>query len=208
VSTPGDVDSALRHYIVAGIVTSNLCHLFSVLVLYRLLTVSVGSQQLHRVAFVGAVLHVITPASLFLSAPYTEALFSLLNLTGMLHYARSRTIAHDALPSIWEDACKLSSGMLFALATLMRSNGLLSGLVLLYDVARYLPRVISMRLTVHDVRRIIVTCVSGSLVALAFVWPQCLAYAEFCSLDGEPAGRPWCKRGIPSIYSWVQSHYW
>ncbi|KAF2830604.1 GPI mannosyltransferase 2 [Ophiobolus disseminans] len=208
VGTSVDADPQLQRCIVAGIAVSNFCHFLSVLVLYRLLTISLRSPQRYQIAYVGAVLHVLTPASLFLSAPYAEALFSLLNLTGMLHYAQSRTIAQDALPNIWEDAYKLSAGVLFGLATLMRSNGLLSGFVLLYDVARYLPEVVSMRLTAHDLRRIIVTCVSGSFVALGFVWPQYLAYAEFCAPNREPQGRLWCMSTVPSIYSWVQSHYW
>jgi phosphatidylinositol glycan class V len=203
-----NVEPDLRQYLLAGVAVSNLCHFLSVLVLYRLLTVSLGSRQRYQIAFVGAVLHVLSPASLFLSAPYAEAPFSLLNLTGMLHYALSKEKARDGVPSAREDAYKLSSGIFFGAATLMRSNGLLSGLVLLYDVARYLPQLVSMRLTAHDVRRIIVTCVAGGFVALGFVWPQYLAYAEFCTVDDGLESRPWCTRSLPSIYSWVQSHYW
>jgi len=193
---------------VAGVLSSTLCHLLSVFVLYRLLVIILDSQHRHQVAFVGAILHALSPASLFLSAPYAEALFSLLNLAGMLHYAQSRSMARTEPPSIWEDAYKLSSGLCFGAATLMRSTGLLSGLVLLFDVARYGPRVVSMRLAVHDVRRIIVTSVAGSFVALGFIWPQSLAYAEFCTSGNNLETRPWCTRTVPSIYSWVQSHYW
>jgi phosphatidylinositol glycan class V len=198
----------LRRYIVAGIVTSNVCHLLSVIALYQLLAVTVESRQRHRIAFVGATLHVMTSASLFLSAPYTEAPFSLLNLTGMLLYAQSRAIARTQPSSVREDAYKLASGIVFAFATLMRSNGLLSGLILLYDAATYLPRVVSMQLTMHDVRRIVITCMSGVIVALGYAWPQYLAYTEFCTGDRAVDAPLWCKKTIPSIYSWVQSHYW
>lgn len=153
-------------------------------------------------------LHVVTPASLVLSAPYAEALFSLLNLTGMLLYAQSKPKAEGQPPSLQEDALKLGSGILFAVATMMRSNGLLSGLILLYDVARYLPRIVSMQLTVHDMRRIVVTSVAGCFIALGFVFPQYLAYEEFCTGSSNSETALWCKRTIPSVYSWVQSHYW
>jgi phosphatidylinositol glycan class V len=166
-----------------------------------------GRQQ-SRIPFVASVLHILTPASLFLSAPYTESMFSFLNLTGMLCYAESRSAARSSPISFQEVVYRFSSGLMFAAATTIRSNGLLSGLVLLYDVARYLPQLVSMRLTVHDVRRIIVTCVAGGFVALGFVWPQYLAYAEFCTVDDGLESRPWCTRSLPSIYSWVQSHYW
>jgi phosphatidylinositol glycan class V len=194
---------------VAGIVTSNFCHLLSVIVLYRLLTITVSSAQRHRISFVATVLHILTPASLFLSAPYTEALFSLLNFTGMLLYAQSKAQAQaQARCSAQQDVYKLGSGVFFASATLVRSNGLLSGLILLYDVMGYLPSVLSRRLTVHDARRIIVTCMAGGFTAFGFVWPQYIAYTKFCSGDRNSDGPPWCTKSIPSIYSWVQSHYW
>jgi phosphatidylinositol glycan class V len=208
VNSAGDSKFELRQYIVTGIVLSNVCHLLSVFALYQLLAITVGSGQRHHIAFIGAALHIMTSASLFLSAPYTEAPFSLLNLTGMLLYAQSRLTARTQHPSILEDIYTLGSGICFASATLMRSNGLLSGLVLLYDVARYVPRVVSMQLTVHDIRRITVTCMAGGIIALGFVWPQYLAYTQFCSGVHEYGSPPWCMRSIPSIYSWVQSHYW
>ncbi|KAH8730862.1 GPI mannosyltransferase 2 [Phaeosphaeriaceae sp. PMI808] len=200
-----EIDS--RQYIVAGAIISNVCHLLSVLVLYHLLILTSGSQR-HQISFVGSVLHIMTPASLFYSAPYAEAMFSLLHLSGMLLYVQSKVRAQTQRPSVQEDACRLGSGILFASATLMRSNGLLSGLILLYDLGRYLPRVISMRLTMHDMRRILVTSVAGSFIALGFFGPQYLAYTKFCFQDANSGGALWCKNSIPSIYSWVQSHYW
>jgi phosphatidylinositol glycan class V len=208
VNLTGIPEFGLWRYIVAGIVLSNACHLLSVLVLYQLLTITVGSGLRHQIAFIGAILHVMTSASLFLCAPYTEAPFSLLNLAGMLLYVQSRALARTRPCSAREDAYKLGSGIAFAFGTLMRSNGLLSGLILLYDVARYLPRVVSMQITAHDVRRVAVTCMSGVMVALGYAWPQYLAYTEFCTGDGALDGPPWCNKNVPSIYSWVQSHYW
>lgn len=213
VDTPMDLSSSfetgLQQYIAAGMVISNVCHLLSVIVLYRLLTITVGSQQRQQTPFVAAILHILTPASLFLSAPYAEALFSLLNFTGMLLYVQSRAQARaQAHCSVQEDIYKLGSGIFFASATLTRSNGLLSGLIFLYDVVRYLLCIISMRLTIHDARRIFVTCVAGGTVALGYLWPQYLAYTEFCSGDRSYDSPSWCKRTLPSIYSWVQSHYW
>lgn len=178
------------------------------LVLYRLLTLVTGEgRQQSRVPFIASVLHILTPAALFLSAPYAEALFSLLNLTGMLCYAESKAATNSYSINIQQVAYKLSSGLLFAVATTIRSNGLLSGLILLYDIAQYLPRLLSMQLSVHDVCQIVVTCVSGLFIAIGFTGPQYLAYLDFCNTS-EFAPRPWCENSIPSIYSWVQSHYW
>lgn len=172
------------------------------------MTLLTGAGRQHsRIPYVASVLHILTPASLFLSAPYTESLFSFLNLAGMLCYAESRSAASSSPISFQEIAYKFSSGLMFAAATTIRSNGLLSGLVLLYDVSRYAPPLLSTRLSVHDMFRIVVTCASGSLIALGFVVPQYLAYLSFCSISNS-AARPWCEKSVPSIYSWVQSHYW
>lgn len=208
MSIVGLTEANAQHFVLTGVVFSTLCHLLSVLVLYRLLLASLESKHKHQVAFIGAALHTLSPASLFLSAPYAEALFSLLNLTGMLLYAQSRSLAEPEFPTVREDLYKMGSGICFGAATLMRSNGLLSGLVLLFDVARYVPSIVSMRLAVHDVRRIIVTSVAGSFVAAGFIWPQYLAYVEFCTSGDDHKTRSWCTRRIPSIYTWVQSHYW
>jgi phosphatidylinositol glycan class V len=43
------------------------------------------------------------------------------------------------------------------------------------------------------------------LVGIGFAAPQVVAYIEYCT-GGK--SRPWCTRLIPSIYSWVQDHYW
>jgi phosphatidylinositol glycan class V len=135
-------------------------------------------------------------------------MFSFLNFTGMFLYAHSRSTAEGRGPSALEDVCKLGSGLFFAFAALMRSNGLLSGSILLYDVARYVPRVTSAQLSMFDIRRIIVSCLAGVLVALGFVGPQYVAYKEFCYQERDIETRPWCEKSLPSIYSWVQSHYW
>ncbi|KAF3037775.1 ER membrane glycoprotein subunit of the GPI transamidase complex-like protein [Didymella heteroderae] len=207
-SISGTAERSTQYHIVAGIIVSTTCHLLSVFVLYRLMTLLAGPRrQQSRIPFVASVLHILTPASLFLSAPYTESLFSLFNLAGMLCYAESRSAATSSTVSFQEVVYKLGSGLLFAMATTIRSNGLLSGLILLYDVARYVPKLLSIRLGTHDMFRIIATCASGILIALGFFGPQYLAYLDFCSTSHSTA-RPWCEKSVPSIYSWVQSHYW
>jgi phosphatidylinositol glycan class V len=135
-------------------------------------------------------------------------MFSLLNFAGMLLYAQSQTMADTGITSMQEDLQKLGSGVCFAAATLMRSNGLLSGTIFLYNIANYLPLVMSAQLSIHEVRRVTVTCVAGCLIALAFLGPQYLAYAEFCNQGSGTGTRPWCDKTFPSVYSWVQSHYW
>jgi GPI mannosyltransferase 2 len=207
VDTCRTADPPFKAYIVAGVIVSNVSHYLSVFVLRELLTIVLQSRQQRRIALVAAILHVFTPASLFYSAPYAEAMFCCLNLMGMVLYAKSHAAAKAGSSTFREDGYKLSSGIIFAYATLLRSNGLLNGLIYLYDIARYLPLLMAGQLNGRDVRRILVICMAGISVALGFFGPQYLAYTEFCG-DGRNPPRPWCEKRVPSIYSWVQSHYW
>jgi phosphatidylinositol glycan class V len=210
VGLSGSSEPSLRYHIWAGIVISNVCHLISVLVLFRLLNIALGPKQNARVPFIASVLHILSPAALFLSSPYTEALFSALNFAGMLHYVLARSTENSMRAwTIAQDVYILSSGVLFASATLVRGNGLLSGLIYAYDVASFVPRISTLQLTQHEFRRLVVTCVAGMMIAIAFAGPQYLAYQEYCVTNNSSTGvRPWCDGRIPSIYTWVQSHYW
>jgi phosphatidylinositol glycan class V len=206
----GNSNPSLQYYIWTGIAVSNICHLVSVLVLFRLLNVALGPKQNSRVPFIASVLHIMSPAALFLSSPYTEALFSALNFTGMLHYVRAKSTENSRRAwNITQDAYMLSSGVLFALATLARGNGLLSGVIYLYDVASFLPRILTLQLNRHEFRSLVITCIAGLILAMGYLGPQYLAYQEYCVRNNTSSGvRPWCNGTVPSIYTWVQSHYW
>ncbi|KAF2188463.1 glycosyltransferase family 76 protein [Zopfia rhizophila CBS 207.26] len=200
---------SLKQCIWAGIAISYTCHLISVLVLFRFFTILLGREQNGRVPFIASVLHIMSPASLFLCSPCAEAVFSAANFTGMLHYALARTSGKGGIRTVRQDAYMVSSGVLFASATLVRSNGLLSGLIYLYDVVASLPCIFTLQLDRQELRRIFFTCVAGCLVAIGFVGPQYLAYEEYCATtSSESKSRPWCEKTIPSIYTWVQNHYW
>ncbi|KAK0665041.1 GPI mannosyltransferase 2 [Lasiodiplodia hormozganensis] len=187
----------------SGVILSNVSHLLSVLVLYQLATLLFPGPSLRKTAFLTAILHVLSPAGLFLSAPYGEALFSLLNFSGMLcyAYARVRLNGHAAY-----FLCMLASGLCFGLATMVRSNGLLSGLILLYDVFRSLPGLLGPNRAIVDTFvRLTGTILAGFMVASGLIIPQLVAYQQYCTLDHT---RPWCAKLPPSIYTWVQHHYW
>ncbi|KAL6708979.1 ER membrane glycoprotein subunit of the GPI transamidase complex-like protein [Coniothyrium glycines] len=197
----------LQCYVVAGIVISNLCHLCSAFILYHLVILIVERPERHQIALVASVLHILTPAALFLAAPYAEALFSLLNFGGILMYAQSKLHEPSRTQTLVKDALKLCSGLCFATACLIRSNGLLSGLIFLFDLVGQLASLKPASWNAQSCRRAVVTCTAGTLVLLGFIAPQYLAYLEFCVGDPHSV-RPWCKKALPSIYSWVQSHYW
>ncbi|KAL1965050.1 hypothetical protein VTN77DRAFT_6110 [Rasamsonia byssochlamydoides] len=186
---------------------SHLSHFLSVLSLYALTKTIFGAETNAQRAFclVSAALHIISPAGAFLSAPYGESLFSFLNLTGFCLYL-SAVFDEDTGRRISRDVKFLAAAVLFALATTVRSNGILSGCLFAYDAALGVARVITRGFSLEVMHRLFVVVLGGSIVALGMVGPQYVAFMAYCT--NSDLSRPWCKQLIPSIYGWVQAHYW
>lgn len=187
-----------------GVVFSNICHLLSVLVLYQL-----GSHIWRdtRWALVAALLHVLSPAGLFLSAPYAESPFSLLSFSGWLLLAKSCSSSPTS-----RDALTIAAGATFGIATYFRTNGLLNGVPFAFDFLLTLYNLVEdldPRKTPAYFWRLVVLGISGVAVAAGSVVPQVLAYQIYCvGGSGSSELRPWCAGFVPSIYNHVQRHYW
>lgn len=155
-----------------------------------------------------ASLHIISPAGVFLSAPYAESSFSFLNLSGLFLYAKAM-LNHDKGRERQRDCVLLLCGVLFGIATTFRGNGLLSGLLLLWDALACGTRILRFTDVASNIRHLLTVSMSGLLMACIAAVPQYLAYDEYCirgSLDSDK--RPWCSNWPPSIYTWVQRQYW
>lgn len=158
----------------------------------------------------------LSPAGLFLSAPYAESPFALLSFAGWLLLVSScqRT-------SAWRtDALTLLSGLVFGLATVFRTNGLLNGAPFAFEFLATLYHLVEdldYAKTPAYLRRLVVLGLSGLLVAAGSVVPQFLAWRVYCaspqatdttSALGIVARPSWCGNLIPSIYDHVQYKYW
>ncbi|KNG88158.1 GPI mannosyltransferase 2 [Aspergillus nomiae NRRL 13137] len=190
-----------------GIVLSHMAHFLSVLVLYRLSINVFGQDTATRrlTCFLSATLHIICPAGAFLSAPYAESLFSFLNMSGFYIYSSS-FLDDNVGRTVISNVKLLIASVLFAAATTVRSNGILSGCLLAYDAVLLLRRTLFHGPMKRACLRLCVTVVGGCIVAAGMIFSQALAYADFC-LDVQTS-RPWCGKLIPSIYPWVQRQYW
>jgi phosphatidylinositol glycan class V len=178
-----------------AIVVSHVSHLVTVLALYHL-TLRLSRDV--RVALVASLLHIVSPAGLFLSAPYAESPFACLTMLAHLLAINS----FDA--TLKADLSLIGAGVLYGISTLFRSNGLISGLLFaVAAVSAFLSFVTQGRAV--DVRRLIAAIIGGVCVAAGSGVPQYYAWQTYCSL-GSP--RPWCSRLIPSIYTFVQEAYW
>lgn len=184
------------------------------LVLHRLVATLIAQPGDGELAFITAALHILSPAGPFLSAPYGESLFSLLNFVGLLFYGQGMENRLNSLSSRFRQRFRqscytLAAGFLFGLATTVRSNGLLSGSLFAYDIISELRSLPSSLTDLTKLQRLATTVLAGLLVSVGLVIPQWLAYAEYCLRPTTHVdARPWCGRTLPSIYTWVQEHYW
>jgi phosphatidylinositol glycan class V len=197
-----------------GVVTTNVCHLLSTFVLFRLASL-LDSTQLHnkRVAFVTSILHILSPAGVFLLAPYSEAPFAFLNFLASYFYAKAILERSRQNSRIWSDIYILAAGFLFGLATMVRSNGLFAGIIFACDAAIWIvSSVVTVKQVAFTNYRLLPslwsTILAGSMVGAGFAIPQITAYREFC-MGGLPSDQPpWCTAMPPSITTYIQSKYW
>jgi GPI mannosyltransferase 2 len=186
-------------------VTANACHLLAVHSLYHLAQeLSPRSQGGNRIAFLTATLHILSPAGLFLSAPYSESLFACLNIFGMLSYVHATKLSNA--PS--SDLGLLLAGLAFGAASTVRGNGILSGAIFAVDGVNLLLSFANRQPTLYDLRRLVILGIASLFVITGFVLPQVIAYREYCTGTKTGEAREWCHRFLPSISSWVQDYYW
>ncbi|KAI5946760.1 GPI mannosyltransferase 2 [Manis javanica] len=206
-----------------GLLNLRSCLLISVALLNSLFSVlaavalhDLGCLVLHcpRQAFYGALLFCLSPANIFLAAGYSEALFALLTFSAMGQLERGRS---------W------TSALLFALATGVRSNGLVSVGFLVHSQCQGF---FSSVMVLNPLRQLLKLMGSVFLsvitLGLPFALFQYYAYTRFCLPDSahpipkpllqlaldkgyriaEGNEPPWCSWKIPLIYSYIQDVYW
>ncbi|MCJ1391525.1 ER membrane glycoprotein subunit of the GPI transamidase complex-like protein [Xylographa bjoerkii] len=198
----GDVEA------LAGIAVAHVAHLISVLVLYSLSKLMFNSDpKASQIAVLSASLHIFSPAGIFLSAPYAESLFCLLQFCGYYYFVRGHDDGnkHQDLTSGLDT---LVSGLLLGLATAIRSNGLLSGVLFAYTATISGMALISTWRSRIALQEFVTSVFGGVFVALGAILPQYVAYRDYCTGPLGLESRPWCQLSVPSIYAWIQSHYW
>jgi phosphatidylinositol glycan class V len=189
---------------IVAICIAHTAHLLSVLTLFGLTRAIFPSSSTSGLALTAGLLHILSPAGLFLSAPYAESSCAFLSFLGCLLFTKSR--ASSGTASFAQDILLVLSGVVFGAATTLRSNAILNGLLLLEEALRTL-HALTHDLHVTKLRRLISAGLSGLCVGVGFMLPQYIAYVEYCTASGTQP-RQWCDRPLPSIYIFVQDHYW
>ncbi|KAF5096767.1 hypothetical protein D0Z00_002665 [Geotrichum galactomycetum] len=240
------MDNAYEKYTLGAIFTSTASHYIGCILFYYLTMLvypslsssmagsasGAGSRlamkSLDLFARKSAMLYVITPAGVFMSAGYAEPLFACLSFLGLILRALNR-------PTL--------AGFIFGLSCLIRSNGLFWGFLYLYDLACFFfpslavtavagaaPQPATQKRksgkqkasnttkqkgknqqqqdSFWELLRILV---GGGFIALGFFSVQFYAYRVYCTgTSFNPFARKpeWCAYRLPLIYSYIQSRYW
>ncbi len=183
-SSMDSIGCSLSRYAIAAGVVNILLRMVSVMLLYKL------SQNflLQKKSLLAALLHIISPAGIFLLAAYAETSFAVLSFLGMICFEQGYV---ELAGGVWGIACTF------------RSNGILWGLFFMYDIFdRSLIDHGVIKFVTKTWKKAIRLSIGGVLVLCGFLSSQVAAYYRYCP------GRPWCLFPFPSIYSFVQSHYW
>eukprot|EP00052_Salpingoeca_macrocollata_P023095 m.202430 g.202430 ORF g.202430 m.202430 type:complete len:423 (+) comp21955_c1_seq3:2269-3537(+) len=180
--------------LVAGVLLSNLSFILSCVVLHALL---IQMEADRSIVLLASLLYTINPASIFMSACYSESIFALCTFAGVLCFLKKK--------------CFLGC-LCFMLAATARANGILLAAFplvnMLVRVARS-PRAASFSLYLS-------AAVEGAaqiaVVAVPMVVFQAGAHNAFCRGGSDPTPDTempsWCRSSLPLIYPYVQSKYW
>lgn len=209
--------SELNCALIAGVFLNSILSSLASIYLYKLTFVVFHSEIF---AYTSALLFCINPASIFFSALYSEALFSLMTFSGL-----------------WtlESGQYWVSLSLLGLSAAVRSNGvLLLGFLIhailkqhvinRYQITLYSPTA-RLILCIKTVMKMILSML---LFMIPFIMYQIYCYVLFCTsilpepdipeivvdyvtrndlkVPSEPT--KWCFRNIPLAYTYVQSRYW
>lgn len=193
----------------AGIIVCHISSYISTLLIWAVShrVVAAQDKSTAAISFLAAVLYIVSPAGIFLSAPYTESPFAVLNMSAYLAFFEGRAcFSRDR--SIAGAFFTVSAGVFAALGTIMRSNGILSGGLFAWDAALSAAMLLKSHYTLPDLIRLGSLGLAGVITGLGALLPQYLAYVEYCTPGEGIEVRSWCKDTIPSIFTFVQSHYW
>ena len=131
------------------------------------------------------------------------------NFAGILCYVKARQAAQEQqnIRAARSASWTIISGIVFGFATMIRSNGLFNGLMFAWDTVECLPGFIDVlkRRCWPELLQLTSSLIAGSFIVIGYALPQLVAYVEYCTAGNH---RLWCNNLVPSIYSFVQAHYW
>jgi phosphatidylinositol glycan class V len=181
--------------LLSGFVISNLAFVMCSIVVYNMSRLALRNESL---AFRSAMLFVFSPANPFFFSLYTESIFALFSFSGM-YFA-----VYEPQERGRKTFLNLLAAVLFALATSVRSNGVILAGFLLYPAFHRLFwqwKEGNYARAAYEILEAMVCTIICIAPLIAYLYS---AYMRFC-ID---FARPWCTDSLPNIYSFVQNFYW
>lgn len=179
--------------VLSGIAISLLSFIFSIILLYSL-TVEIFKST--RLAFLSCVMLILSPASIFLTAVYSESLFLMLSLAGMLCFVKEFHFA---------------ASLFFALSSFTRANGVFHSGFFLYHsfVVLISPNSCGVFSRISRIS----TQLFNFLIALSgFGIFQWYCYNSIChsGINISDEAMYWCNNPpfLGLLYTFVQKEYW
>lgn len=185
-----------------SVLWTNLFHLLSCVSMYYLALatfakISMFRQRKRAIALAASLAYVVSPAGIFLTAPYSESLCNLLVVTGL--WLRELALAKNTVGASFGNVRLVVlytfSGTLVAIAFGVRANSVLFGLFYLFDLQNAWRN--------HHIQDCVWTIVAGGQIFAAIVVAVWYPYSVFCPERGQ-----WCTWWVPSLFSYAQSTYW
>ena len=165
------------------------------------------STKHSRIATVAALLYILSPAGVFISAPYAESIFAFRTFLGLYLLIVGIPLFADR-HKLAQSVNKLFAGLILGRATITRSNGVLAGLFYAVDALELGLKLVQDGLNPSYLIELASIIGGGLLVGWGLVSPQLEAYQQYCIQVPVEERRQWCQRLLPSIFTFAQSHYW
>eukprot|EP01125_Pyxidicula_operculata_P010947 TRINITY_DN3593_c0_g1_i1.p1 TRINITY_DN3593_c0_g1~~TRINITY_DN3593_c0_g1_i1.p1 ORF type:complete len:436 (-),score=-8.78 TRINITY_DN3593_c0_g1_i1:29-1336(-) len=179
--------------LISGVLVSNLCFIGAAVALYRL-TINIFHDR--RFASLTTTLFCFNPASIFMSAIYSESLFAF-SIFSALWILSGRHPWKTYIASIF-----------FAISAATRSNGVICAAFIAYY---YLGQIIQeFQSNRKRLSNIVGYLANTFFCTFIIVLPQIIYYSYTYNLycvNFEPI-RPWCNEYPPLFYNFVQATYW
>ena len=183
-------------FLLAGVLINFAMFPLAAVSLY-LLTLFITENR--KLSLLTALLFCVNPASVFMSAVYTECLFSLFTFTGLCFLSKKYC---------W------TASIFFGLAVATRANGIVLLGFIVYHHCNELYWQLSTYQGVMWLAAMIVrgfeTLLQAVIVAFPFLLFQLYGYWKFCSIQSSSSEEiyEWCQWAIPMPYIYIQEHYW
>lgn len=192
-------------------ITSFLSFTFAAVLLYRLTVTLFKNRQM---AIVSSILFCISPATVFMSAAYTESLFVCLQFTALYFLESGRVVSY------------LLAATFFCLGSATRANGIVSTGFITHALVKQLLSQIYYKKNQLDInyrvrsflcylllvtaRTFMQLLLYNGIIILPFMLFQYYGYLVYCthSPNLNTNQSLWCTKILPLPYSYIQNHYW